>query len=405
MKHTILSACLLIWGPLAFGGWIQQNSGTTLNLYSVSFHHGSNLRAWACGDSGVIVATTNGGATWVRQNSGTMLPLYSITFSEESGRILAGGEQGILLYSTNDGSTWIQSASPTTTTIRSISHFRFYAVGDSGTILKSTDSGTSWSLRPSGTTLRLNAACGGFGDFVAGDSGLVLRTTNNGNSWFSLNTGRSENIYGIPLFGSLDLLAGDRGLILKSTNSGNTWIPANSGTLNKLSSVEYSTNNVSRIYAVGDNGTILKSTDAGVTWGFQASTTTANLHSTFFYLNDAQGYAVGDGGTILRTTDGGGAITSARNDATHPLAARLDQNYPNPFNPKTKIGFQVARNGWVMLRVFDLQGREVVTLVDDTLPTGAYETYLDGGVMASGVYLYQLQTESYIETKKLVLVK
>jgi predicted acyl esterase len=105
-----------------------------------------------------------------------------------------------------------------------------------------------------------------------------------------------------------------------------------------------------------------------------------------------------------------------------PRSFALLQNYPNPFNPSTTIGFHLAQPGFVSLKVFDMLGREVATLVSQELPSGTYETRFDGsnqgsaasaeGQYASGVYFYRLsvsdpsgQTETFTETKRMILLK
>jgi hypothetical protein len=93
-----------------------------------------------------------------------------------------------------------------------------------------------------------------------------------------------------------------------------------------------------------------------------------------------------------------------------PSAFSLSQNYPNPFNPTTKIRFTIPL--WrgegrrsVSLKVFDITGREIQTLVNENLQPGTYESTFDGSQLTSGVYFYCLQTKDYIETKKLILLK
>ncbi|MBI4535554.1 MAG: T9SS type A sorting domain-containing protein [Ignavibacteriae bacterium] len=89
-----------------------------------------------------------------------------------------------------------------------------------------------------------------------------------------------------------------------------------------------------------------------------------------------------------------------------PSAFALYQNYPNPFNPSTTIPFQVWRQGIVTLKIFDLLGREVSTLVNDVLPPGSYEKVWDAGHFASGVYFYRLRTaEGGISVRKMVLIR
>ncbi len=87
------------------------------------------------------------------------------------------------------------------------------------------------------------------------------------------------------------------------------------------------------------------------------------------------------------------------------VACELFQNYPNPFNPTTTIRYDVARTSAVRLSVFDVLGREVQTLVNETKQPGRYEALFDGKDLASGIYLYRLQTEGLVQTRKLMLVK
>ena len=83
----------------------------------------------------------------------------------------------------------------------------------------------------------------------------------------------------------------------------------------------------------------------------------------------------------------------------------LSQNYPNPFNPSTNIKYQIPNNGFVKLTVFDILGHTVETLVNQKQSAGTYEVEWDGSKYPSGVYFYQLNTESFSQTKKLMLVK
>jgi hypothetical protein len=91
----------------------------------------------------------------------------------------------------------------------------------------------------------------------------------------------------------------------------------------------------------------------------------------------------------------------------------LQQNYPNPFNPSTKISWQSPVGSWQTLKVYDVLGNEVVTLVDEYKPAGSYEVEFDAPSLTSGVYFYQLKVvdpesssgQAYIETKKMILLK
>jgi hypothetical protein len=88
-----------------------------------------------------------------------------------------------------------------------------------------------------------------------------------------------------------------------------------------------------------------------------------------------------------------------------PAEFQLYQNYPNPFNPSTTIKFQIPQSSFVTLKIFDLLGREVATLVNEEMKPGSYERQFGGTWLASGVYLYRLQEGSFSQTKKLLLLR
>ncbi|MGB9665371.1 MAG: T9SS type A sorting domain-containing protein, partial [Ignavibacteria bacterium] len=85
----------------------------------------------------------------------------------------------------------------------------------------------------------------------------------------------------------------------------------------------------------------------------------------------------------------------------------LKQNYPNPFNPSTKIKYSIKENGLVMLKVYDLLGREIATLVNEPKQAGEYEVEFDASKydLTSGVYIYELRSGSFKSAKKFVLMK
>jgi len=88
-----------------------------------------------------------------------------------------------------------------------------------------------------------------------------------------------------------------------------------------------------------------------------------------------------------------------------PNEFKLHYNYPNPFNPITKIRFDIPKNTYVQIRIFDLTGKEIMKLINENLSSGAYEVLWNANNYSSGVYFYRIETESFIETKRMLLVK
>ncbi len=104
-------------------------------------------------------------------------------------------------------------------------------------------------------------------------------------------------------------------------------------------------------------------------------------------------------------TDSVGSTSVKEVAAGIPEKFVLEQNYPNPFNPTTKIRFGTKDYGLVSLKVFDVLGREVATLVNDNLKAGTYEATFDATLHASGTYFYKLHAGSFVSTKKMLLIK
>jgi len=93
-----------------------------------------------------------------------------------------------------------------------------------------------------------------------------------------------------------------------------------------------------------------------------------------------------------------------RNDFV-PSSFTLYQNYPNPFNPSTTISFDLPSNGFVSLKIYDLLGREITTLINQELSSGKHRINFDGKTLTSGVYLYTLQFNGNIQSRKMILIK
>ena len=99
------------------------------------------------------------------------------------------------------------------------------------------------------------------------------------------------------------------------------------------------------------------------------------------------------------------AVDVENEDENLPAEFSLNQNYPNPFNPLTHISWQSPTSGWQTLKIYDVLGNEIVTLVDEYRNSGYYELEFDASNLPSGIYFYKLNTGNYTDTKKLILLK
>jgi hypothetical protein len=165
-----------------------------------------------------------------------------------------------------------------------------------------------------------------------------------------------------------------------------------------------------------------RSTNGGVTW--ELDTRLTNDPGTSWYTS------VSVTGSVVHVLwcdnrDGNYEIYYKRNPTGNPIGIKnisteipkefkLEQNYPNPFNPTTKINFDLPKSNltlseakglFVQLKVFDITGKEVVTLINEQLHPGTYEVTFDARNLSSGIYFYKLVTSVYSETKSMILFK
>ena len=275
-----------------------------------------------------------------------------------------------------------------------------------GTILKTTDGGTNWTLRTSNTSNNLlslyfvNESLG----WVTGNYGTILNTADGGENWMALTSGTSSNLTSVYFLNeNLGWTVGSLGAILKTEDSGGVWTFQSGGTSNNLTSIQLIDENSG--WAAGNNGTILKTTDGGGSWVLQDGKMNYDLTSVCFTdLNT--GWTAGKNGTILHTTNGGITYADVKtNGNSTPKEFYLLQNYPNPFNPNTRIQFAINSEELVTLKIYDVLGNEIETLVNETKPAGEYQFIWEANKLASGVYFYRLQAGDFISTKKMILQK
>jgi hypothetical protein len=221
-------------------------------------------------------------------------------------------------------------------------------------------------------------------------------------------------------------LAGDNnnryGVTLKYTDAGDTvWVKRND------SPSTYDQNHKCKADANGDvyisgtryNGTNddwvmlkYKGTDGTLLWTVVFNHPANNSDYAIDCALDNSGglYATGfvnynNGNSDIYTVKYQSTIGIKKISSEIPSSFLLSQNYPNPFNPKTIINFQLPMSNYVKLNIYDALGREVATLVNEQLNPGTYEVEWNAGNYPSGTYFYKLQTGSFSETKKMLIVK
>ncbi len=366
------------------------------------------------GGNGFLAQTTNGGVNWNLLNSGTVMGLKDGYFvNNNTGWIIGNGTQGnnVIIKTTNSGSNWVQQSSTITDSLKDV-HFinetTGIIVGNAGKIIRTTNAGTLWAQVTSGTTQNFNCV-----DFTDQNTGVAIgvfarRTTNGGLNWSLVSTNTASTMYDFS-FGDANtgIAVGQTGTIIRTTNAGVSFELRPLGQFNHLYAVQMVDANTGYTcggYDLLNLSGVFKTTNGGINWIRQNSGTNNFLYGIVF--SDAiTGIVVGEGGSILKTTTGGTpiGIQQISNEAPHEFL--LMQNYPNPFNPQTVISFQLAVYSYTKLKIYDILGREVTTLVNEQLSPGTYEVDFDGSKFSSGIYFYTLSSASFTETKKMVLIK
>ncbi|HEY3251270.1 MAG TPA: T9SS type A sorting domain-containing protein [Ignavibacteria bacterium] len=393
--------------------WVLQASGTTAQLNTVKSV--SNLIGWAAGNTAVVRKTIDGGASWTNANPNPGVitgDIYAIDALDANTAWLTTSPGATFIYrTTNGGTNWTQVFTQPGGFIDGLQFVNAstgFAYGDPvaarWSLWKTTNGGVNWDstglyLAQVGSEAGWNNALEIMGTNIwFGTSNTkVYHSTNFGATWTSGPTTGQVNSYSLA-FNSLSLgLAG--GTILQRTTDGG----ANYTTITALG-----TGNVTGIAGAGPRfwytrGTsIYYSSNSGDNWS-SAYTGAGNLLDLDVSTPNccAVGWAVGATGTIV----GLGIVAVGNNNNQIPDEYMLMQNYPNPFNPSTVISFQLPKAGNVKLVVYDLLGREVKTLVNEFKSQGTYEVEFNAADYASGVYFYRLESGTFTDTKKMLLVK
>jgi hypothetical protein len=136
-------------------------------------------------------------------------------------------------------------------------------------------------------------------------------------------------------------------------------------------------------------------------WMVQGLIPPINIDLSGLNLNLPSFYIPG----LITRLDSAKVTSVQQEELSIPEEITLEQNYPNPFNPSTTIKFSLPSSGNVILKIYNALGEEAAVLIDNELTTGSYEVEWNAGGLPSGVYFYQLKTDAFVETKKMLLLK
>jgi len=394
-----------------------------------------------------IFRSTNNGSTWSQVNVGLSdHSVWSITINSNDHMFVGTSNNGIF-RSLDNGATWVNVKQDEYSwgyklEINSIGHI-FAGVYYDG-VFRSTDNGDSWEQVNTYLTYKnVNDLAINSSDhiFAAIEEFGIYRSTDNANTWLQINSGLT-NLYVNSLFTSMNgsVFAGTDGGIFKSTNNGDSWELKNSG-LSNQTILTFAGNSLGHVFA-GTMGGIFRSTDGGENW-LQINNGLSGLVTRCIVI-DSEDHIFMGGSSVYRSIDNGDnwvkiedglystPLSLAVNSNNKIFAGTtgagvfyltevptsvdyfqtltlsnftLQQNYPNPFNSATAIQYSIPHRCNVTLKVYDILGKEVTTLVNEEKDQGVYTINFDANNLASGLYLYRIQAGSFVETKKMILMK
>lgn len=411
-----------------------------------------------------IYKTTNGGNVWVQQYVSPQLTLiWDLEFINQTiGSCIGNDVYNSKCWKTTDsGNTWniipVGSSPPGLTTLFFLDTLNGWAAGN--WLYKTTNGGMSWNVLPGPffdefddiqfTTLDIGWYSGYFG---------INKTTDGGSTWIQQATG-GDGWHPSSLF----FIDSDTGYfcpynaVLKTTSGGSSWdiqLQDNSLYLSDVTFINPNDGWISgytpgRIFHTTNGGTpveLISFTGTFIDGKVQLNWTTATETNNQGFEIEKQvsnkqspegnwetiGYVPGFGTTTepksysffdenletgtyvyrLKQIDFDGAFKFCNEievEVITPLQFLLEQNYPNPFNPSTSIQFVISSKQFVSLKVYDILGSVVATLVDEEKQPGIYkiEFNIESGIMnpVSSVYFYQIKVGDFISTKKMILIK
>lgn len=413
MKYRVLSLIIFLLFISRTGSpqWLLSYKDTTERYLNIQFSSANT--GWATGykilssliAEGKVLKTSNAGINWALCYNGQQGGLWGIYFVNDNTG-WAAGDKGLILKTTNGGMNWTKTITST-----GDYHNNVYFINQStgwiaGTKLyKTTDAGSSWVQVNAPVTdlfslYFFNENTG----FVTGYYSRIFRTTNAGAVWEQVYAGQYHTfIYDICFVNSsTGFGAGDSDYdgILKTTNGGVNWTKIYTDT--EMMSVFFK----DELFGfAGGRSKIVMTSNSGQNWTAEYMPVfNSGLIRRVARSNDSTYWAAGDGGYIFKKTVTQTGIVQTGSGI--PEGFSLQQNYPNPFNANTVVRFSLLVDSDVLLKVYDVMGREVLTLVNERLGAGTYEVRFDGSGLTSGVYLYSLLADGKtIKTRRMVLIK
>ena len=431
----------------AFPQWSKiGDSLTGLGQYPLICVADSNI-VWVAGGTGTspkVYRTVDGGLNWVSIPTASLpYALYAIAAKDSLTAFVADGGAAPPIYGGNEklykttdaGLNWtiIDSTGGTAGFYNDIQFSKSNpdfgiamsdpanGLGEPYIVNKTTDGGVTWTKTnppgvPNSAGVQASAyvidpqfygfACANYSTNKA----TSYTTSDGGNTWFLGDSSVTISVVDVVFNDDKQhgvMVGADWPYIKVTSNGGNNWVTVNTGiNINGTLASWVSGTDVVFICAQTSpsNQGIIRSDDNGLTWYQQETPIQTIVEVDNIKYGDAiYAYAVTSNGSILKSVQS--VVTIVESEITPNDNYKLNQNYPNPFNPSTKIKYSVSQMSNVVIKVYDVLGNEIETLVNEEKPIGAYEITWYAESLPNGIYFYQLRAGNFVETKKMVLMK
>jgi len=369
---------------------------------------------------GGVFKSTDNGQSWNQSNSGLTDTCVTCFAFSSNGHVFAGTWSQGIFRSTDDGQTWMATNSGLTDLsppgIRGIdlSSTGIVFAARAGGVFRSTDEGMSWRTVNKGivfvemTSLVVEPRSGYvFAAAAFASGGTLYRSVNNGDSWTDLSAQADGAIKALTVSpdGHIFFCVGQTPYVRWTKDLGDTFFGHWMGPDKVHPQSLLATERIGLLTGTQGYG-VYQSADDGLTW-FRISN---GLRPTWIYSlasnSDGTIFAGSDSDGVYRTVS---PVTNVVRELM-PADFQLGQNYPNPFNPSTTISYQLTANSKVYLKIFNMLGQEVASLVDGDRMAGYHQEMWEAGRFSSGVYMYQViasdnQGTKQVARKRMMLLK
>lgn len=434
MKNVVLSLVLIfVFCYQLFGQWQSVNFPPDEDFFCGSFS--SDSTGWVVGIN-YVYKTTDKGQTWEQQISSKSGGQLIHALNDSTSFYANWGASDGLQLTTDGGNTWetVDTSKAYYTEIEFVSEQVGYiagqgnlevniitgeTTGDTSLIRKTADGGKTWN------TVAKNFTPGNYeiegisfidemeGWAVSYDA-YILHTEDGGVNWEVQDSIGYNPNFDLPLK-DIEFVNADSGwavgglsgrmIIARTIDGGETWTYEET-VGNSLREVKFFNSKQGWTVGLGYEPFISETKDGGLTWN--TSTITPNLgggqgFNSLSLTNDSTAWAVGTHlyWTSIKKLTG----MENHNSNNYLKNFKLLSNYPNPFNSVTRIPFLMPTKEHVRISIFDIQGREVIVLVDDELTSGNHEIEWQTSDYSSGVYFCKMQVNGFVLSQKLILVK